>query len=180
MFIKRKLLLTTTLLLISAHISAWGDAVQTHRSTSNGFEVSYGNDWNASPSVSGANFFLRAKSEKEPATISFRVRKFSGNKETFINYLKNQQEKTLASIRSRFPNARMIADGDTYLGSHSAYFFKSAYTIKNLNYQLDVTQLGITCIKGERLYYVHFETPTALFNNTYNKFLAVMATFNFL
>lgn len=157
----------------------FAEQVQTYRNEKVGFEISYLSNWMQAQSPGKSVFFIKRVQEDQPATISINVAKYSGNKSSFIQEMKDQSTSLLSKFQKRFPDSEMLENGDTYLGGHKGYYHIIKYTIKNLNIAIDILALQVICIKDEKLFLINFETPLLFFDNTFNEFQAILATFNF-
>jgi len=153
--------------------------VKTYRNNQLGFEISYLGNWEKSHAPGNPAFFIKRKSATEPGTISINVANFTGNKDTFMRQVKANPEKFIEKIKQRFPNAKMLENGETFLGGFPAYFITANYTLKNMNIEIGIVAMKIFCIKDRRIYLVSFETPSLLFKKIFNEFQANLATFNF-
>lgn len=153
--------------------------VKIYRNDQLGFEISYLNGWVISHAPGNLAFFIKRKSATEPGTISINVANFTGNKDNFMREVKAKPEKFIEKIKQRFPSAEILESGDTFLGGFPAYFITINYTLKNLDFEMDIVTMQIFSIKGSKIYLVNFETPLVLFEKTFNEFQAIIATFNF-
>jgi hypothetical protein len=167
------------LLAVLLQQAVYAASVKTHRNQALEFEISYFENWEESHAPGNSAFFIKRKSVQEPGTISINVANFTGNKESFMQNLKAHPDKFTEKYKQRFPSAKMLENGDTYLGGFPGYFITTNYTLKNLNIEIDIVAMQIFCIKGKKIYLVNFETPLLLFEKTFNEFQAILATFNF-
>ena len=153
--------------------------VKTYRNEELSFEVSYLENWEESNAPDNPPFFIKRKSAKEPGTISIDVKNFTGDKAEVMRGMKANPENFTEKFKQRFPSAKMLENGDTYLGGFPAYYITTGYTLRNLNVEMHIVDMQIYCIKDKKVYLVNFETPLLLFKKTFSEFQAIMATFNF-
>ena len=160
---------------------SWATEVKTYRNDKLGFEISYLDNWVQAAAPGKPAFFIKRKSTTEAGTILVDVKNFTGNKERFIQGMRSEinENKFIAKIRTRFPDAEVLNHGDTYLGGFPAYFTSISYKINNLNIDVEVVALQIFCIRGTKMYLVNFETSALFFEKVFNEFQSIMATFNF-
>jgi len=161
------------------HEAAIASNVTTYRNDQLGFEISYFDNWEQSQASGNPAFFAKRTSDKEPATISVNIANFSGNKDNFMRELKEKPKKFLEEIKQRFPSAELLDNGDIYLGGFPAYFFTTTLTLTSPNVEIDIVIMQIFCIKGGKIYLVHIQVPSILFERLFNEFLEILATFNF-
>lgn len=151
----------------------------TYRNDRLGFEVTYLSSWEQSQAPGNPALFIKRKSAEEPATVTINVANFSGNKDTFMGDLKANPNEIVKNYKRRFPDVEMLENGETYLGGFPAYYISVGYTVRNLNFNVDVLAMQIFCIKDQRIFLVNFETPLAILETTFSEFQAILATFNF-
>ena len=154
--------------------------IKTYRNNQLGFEISYPENWEQYQSPGNLVFSIKRKSITEPSTININVANFTGDKNRFMREIKKSNpEKIVQEFRKRFPDAKVLAKRETYLGGFPAYVIELQYSIKNLNIDINVITIQIFCIRDRKIYLVQFETPLILFKKTFNEFQAILATFNF-
>jgi len=153
--------------------------IKTYRNNQLGFEISYPENWEQYQSPGNSVFSIKRKSITEPSIINIGVANFTGDKNSVMREFKSNPEKIVEELRKRFPDAKMIARKETYLGGFPAYVIELQYSIKNLNININVIAIQIFCIRDRKFYVVQFETSLILFKKTFNEFRAILATFNF-
>jgi hypothetical protein len=122
---------------------------------------------------------IRRNSPTEGATLSVNVAPQRGDVDAFLRELRKNPEGFVAGVRSRFPDAVLFHRGDTKLGGFPAFFLRTYYTLTNIGISFPVEVTQIFCVRGGRLYLVHFEAPTPVAPVTLREFEAMLATFNF-
>jgi len=142
-----------------------------------GFKISYLPSWQEVRKADNT-FFIKRNPESKGAIISINAKHFP-KPETLIEQFKANPELWSARLKRKFPDAKILSTGDTYLGSFPAYFIVSRYSIKNLNTNFDLTSLTLLCVKDNKVYNVTFETLTSSYKGLFPEFEKILSTFNF-
>lgn len=172
-------LLLVMLAIILFYSISFASNIKTYRNDKLGFEVSFLENWEHTSAVGNPSFSIKRKSIFEPGTISISVKNFTGNKKQFMRMIKTKPQKFTEGLKRRFPDAEMIAHGDTVLGGFPAYYLSNGYTVANLKTEIDIVNMQILCIRSKKIYLITFETKLTQFEKLYNEFDAMMASFNF-
>lgn len=177
---KGSLPILVALVLASSYIEpSSASTTKTYRDDRLGFEISYLSNWKRSDAPDNPAFLIRRRSDDRPGSISIEIANFGSNQAEVIESLKSNPEALIERAKRRFPDMEMLDEGETFLGGFPAYYLIVNYTIKNLNFAMEVVAMQIICSKGDKVYLVTFETPLVLFETIYDEFYRILATFNF-
>jgi hypothetical protein len=150
-----------------------------YRNNKLGFELTYPNTWEVNDLVPDAAFSIKNRNKNEFGTLSVSVANFTMDAAKYWANIDMIIRGLEEKFRSRFPDAEIIERGETFLGGHPAYIIATQYTIRNLRFEMEVTNIQVQCIRNSKLFILNFETPNAYFQKNFLTFQAIAATFNF-
>ncbi|MCI0558970.1 MAG: hypothetical protein MN733_10775 [Nitrososphaera sp.] len=171
------------LMLIAVLIPQIADATpQTYRDESAGFQISYPSDWvQTTPTSPGIKWEIVSNYGSGPDVIWIAVARFSGDEKQFMKELRNSSDDVyLSDLRKKFPGAKIAKRDDTYLGGFPAYTATINYPVRSLDFEAEGVSVHVLCINKGKFYVVTFETFTPYFEDSYPKFVAILASFLFL
>jgi hypothetical protein len=142
--------------------------------------MSYLPSWEETKPITNTQFALKRKSKSEIGSITVGLANYKGNKAEFHNHINNQPEFFVKGIKKRFQDANLLASGETYLGSFPANYISTAYTLRNLDFEIVMVNFQILCLKGNQLYVVTLETTAHAFDTVYDEFEKIIASFIYL
>ena len=151
--------------------------VKTFRNDELGFQITYPENWVQAQGKSA--LYIKRNSEKEPADMSINVSHFTGDKDSVMSEIKANPEVLMAQVKKRFPDAKLVESGETYLGGYPGYYLMMDYTIKNFKTEKDIKVFQIFCIKDKKFYLIHFETFASIYDITFPEFEKTLSSFNF-
>ena len=81
--------------------------------------------------------------------------------------------------QERFPNAKVVKEGVTTLGSFPAYYMVFQYTVSNLDMNIDQVIMQIMGTRKDKIYLINLESNLSCYDVALKEFHSIMATFNF-
>jgi len=171
------------LFLISNSLSEETNAIpspfDTYKNENFRFQISYPKDWRTGVSVNDAVWKIAKTTTNEIGSISISVARYTGKDPSFLQNMLEQEKSMVREMQKGFPGGKFVEKGKTYLGSFPAVYFKSEYTVKNLNTENKITMVQIFCVRDSLLYVVSFETTESSYQKTQPQFQAIISTFIF-
>jgi hypothetical protein len=150
----------------------------TYRNESSGFAISYPPSWDLQK-PSGATVF-NIRNPAAVSTISVVLAEFDGDKDGWMQTVRNDPRKMIPDIKALFANAVITEKGDAYMGGLPAYFVTIAYTRKSEADTIEMMTLRIVTVNDGKIYSINYTTRQDFYINEFHQVKAILASFTFI